>query len=327
MAVETRWVVVGYGMGATHAQLIEQVPGLRLLGVCDIDKAKRDRAVSEHRAIRVYSAFADVLKDSEVDGVVIVTPHCEHARMAIQAMDAGKHTITDKAMCLTTVEAHAMIEARDRNNVLLSTFHNRRWDPDFLTVRKVLQAGLLGRIHHIQSCVTSWGHWDGWRTERRRMGGWLYDWGAHTLDQVLVLAGEAPRSVYAYVHYRDTDPCGVEDYVNCNVTFESGLTATTIISYLSRIPMPRWYILGEEGTLECTGFDTPVRVRTVVSGVEADVSVPLEEGTWRSFYDNIAGALAGKETLAVQPEQVVPQIEVAECAYRSIESQQAVRVS
>jgi scyllo-inositol 2-dehydrogenase (NADP+) len=326
MALETRWVVVGYGMGAYHSRLIKEVSDLALLGVCDVDAGKRERAAGEHPGIKTYAKYADVLKDKEVDGVVIVTPHNVHAEMAIAAMDAGKHAITDKAMCLTVKEAKAMIAARDRSKALLSTFHNRRWDSDFLTVQKALAGGLLGPLHHIQSCVTGYGKPGGWRAERKQMGGWMYDWGAHTMDQILLLANSRPQRVYAFTHYHPDRTSDVEDYIHCTVTFESGLTATTVIGYLNKIEMPRWYILGERAALQSDGFESPVKIKGTVGGLEGEMTVPLIRGDWASYYRNIADTLAGRAELIVRPEQLVPQIAIAEAAYKSVKTGQAVQV-
>ena len=319
---ESRLVIIGYGMGAHHARLIQEVAALRLHGVCDVDAAKLERAAKEHEGIELYSNYSDVLADPEVDCVIIVTPHNTHAAMAIAAMDAGKHTITDKAMCLTVKEAREMIAARDRNRVILSTFHNRRWDSDFLTVRKAIEDGLIGRIYHIQSCVTGFSKLGGWRTNREAMGGWLFDWGSHTLDQILILAQSRPKHVYAFSHHRFDEPETVEDYVNCTVTFESGLTATTIIGYINKIQMPRWYVIGDKGALHVEDFEKEVYVKTA----EEDLTIPLIQGHWKSYYENIADVLAGRGEPAVKPEELVPQIAIAEAAYRSIESEQVAVV-
>lgn len=327
MAKEIRLAVVGYGMGAYHARLIKEVEGLTLYGVCDIDAGRRERAAGEHPGIQTFADYKEVLKDPKVDVVVIVTPHNLHAEMAIAAMNAGKHAITDKAMCLTVKEAEAMIAARDRNKMLLSTFHNRRWDGDFLTVRKIMAAGWLGRLYHIQSCVTGFGSIGGWRAVREQMGGWLFDWGAHTLDQILLLVASRPKTVYAFTHYRYDRPTSVEDYVNCTVTFENGVTATTVIAYINRLEMPRWYILGEKGALQGDNFEKPIRVKAVIDDLETEMSVPLLKSDWRAFYQNIADTLAGRATLAVQPEQLIPQIAIAEAAYRSVETNQVIRLN
>jgi predicted dehydrogenase len=326
MGSETRWVVVGYGMGWHHARYIEQTPGLALHGICDISPERLAKAKAEHPGARPFTSFEAALADPDAQGMVVVTPHNTHAPLAIQAMRAGKHVITDKAMCLTVPEAEAMIGARDAHRVLLSVFHNRRWDGDFVAVRKILADYELGDLYHIQSCVTDWGNPGGWRADRAAMGGWLFDWGAHTLDQILLLARSRPVSVYAFSHYRFDEPSSVEDYINCTITFESGLTATTVVGYVNMIPMPRWYVVGRFGAAECPGFDTAVKVRKMWNGERQERLVPLAPSDWPAYYRNIADALSGKCALEVTPEQVLPQIAIAEAAYRSIETQQAVRL-
>lgn len=326
MSSEPRLVVVGYGMGAHHARLIKEVPGLRLHGVCDVAPDKRERAAAEHPGIRVYSAMPSVLADTEVDVVVIVTPHNTHAPLAIKAMEAGKHVVTDKAICVSSADLEQMIAARDRSGVHLTTFHNRRWDGDFLTVRRVVESGQLGMLYHIDSNVTYHAHMGGWRSDRDAMGGWMFDWGAHTLDQILLLASARPKYVHAISHYRRRAISSVEDHIRCDITFDTGLTASTTIGFLSRIPMQRWYIIGEEATLVGPDFDQPLRVKTEWASLGSDITIPLLKTEWRAFYQNLEAALAGREPLAVTPEQLVPQIAIAEAAYRSIETHQVIRL-
>lgn len=323
---DTRFVVVGYGMGAWHSKLITQVDSLELYGVCDIDPTKREKAASDYPDIKLYEDFDEVLSDNRVDAVSIVTPHNQHAGMAIAAMDAGKHTITDKAMCVTTDEARAMIAARDRNGVILSTFHNRRWDSDFVTVRKVVEENLLGDLFHIQSNVTYWGQPGGWRTDRPQMVGWLFDWGAHTIDQILLLEPSRPRHVYAFDHYRNEGRTSVEDYINCTITFESGLTASTVVSYLHHLKMPRWHIIGQDGALTAEDFDKPLRIKKNLNGLDGEITVSLIKAEWKSFYENIGCAIAGRAELSVKPEHLIAQIAISQAAYRSIATQQVVPV-
>ena len=321
-----RFVVVGYGMGECHAELIAKTEGLALHGVCDLDPGKLARAAGKFPGIATYGDYRQALDDPRVDAVAIVTPHRVHERMAVAAMDRGKHVITDKAMCLTVEEAHSMLAARDRNKVLFSVFHNRRWDGDFLTVSAILAKGLIGRLYHVQTTVTGSLLWGGWRTKREESGGWLYDWGAHMIDQVLIITGAKAVSVHAFLHHRFRDPCSVEDYINATVRFDTGITATLVVGNINRLLMPRWYVMGETGTLQCEGFDTPVKVRAEADGLEGDTTFPLLKGDWRSFYQNIAEVFGKKADLAVRPEQMVPQIAIAQAAYRSIGTGEVVRL-
>lgn len=311
-------VVVGYGMGRYHANLIRKAEGLTLYGVCDVDPAKRAQAEREH-GVRTYANLEAVLADERVDIVSIVTPHNTHAPLAIAAMDAGKNVITDKAMCTSVADAQAMIAARDRNHVFLTVFHNRRWDTDFLTVRKCVEEGLLGRLHHVESRVDGFSasRPGGWRSQREPMGGWLFDWGAHTLDQFTFLLPAEPVSVVGFLHYRDEWQTEVENFVQCLIRYADGATAMTQVSYLSRIPGPRWHILGERGTLWTEGFNTPIRVKTQLGGLVADLTVEPVKGDWQIFYDNIAAYGRGEADLLVKPEELLRPIAIAEAAYRS----------
>jgi predicted dehydrogenase len=234
--------------------------------------------------------------------------------------------VTDKAMCLTVEEARSMLAARDRARVLFSVFHNRRWDSDFLTVRKIVGEGLIGRLYHIQSTVTGSLLWGGWRTLRKESGGWMFDWGAHMIDQTLLLTADTPKSVHAFIHHRFQDPCEVEDFVSATVTFAGGVTATLIVGNINRLLMPRWYVMGETGTLQCDTFDTPIRVKSECRGLEGETVYPLLKGEWDSFYRNIGEVLAGTAELAVKPEEMVPQIAIAQAIYRSVESGEVVRL-
>jgi predicted dehydrogenase len=149
------------------------------------------------------------------------------------------------------------------------------------------------------------------------MGGWLFDWGAHTLDQFTFLLPAEPVSVVGYLHTRDEWQTEVENFVQCLIRYADGATAMTQVSYLSRIPGPRWHILGEKGSLWTEGFDTPVKVKTKIGRVVADLVVEPVKGDWQVFYDNVAAFCAGKAELFVQPEQLLRPIAIAQAAYRS----------
>jgi len=147
-------VIIGFGMGFNpkqyHCSIIETTKGLNLYGVCDIKPDRLKEAQKEYQ-IKTFVSFDEVLDDDNVDLVVIATPHNTHAPMAIKALDAGKHVVTEKIMCLNTQEADAMISASKRNQRLLSVRQNRRWDPDYLTVKKVIDDGILGDVFSIDS--------------------------------------------------------------------------------------------------------------------------------------------------------------------------------
>ncbi|MFO7958721.1 MAG: Gfo/Idh/MocA family oxidoreductase, partial [Candidatus Brocadiia bacterium] len=140
-----RAVVIGYGYAGRsfHSYLIGLADGLELRGVSSRSPETREKIVEE-RHCRAYAGLDEVIEDPDVDLVVLATPHDTHAELAVKAMDAGKHVVTDKPMCTSLEECDRMIEAAERNDVLLTVFQNRRWDGDYLTLRKLMDEGELG---------------------------------------------------------------------------------------------------------------------------------------------------------------------------------------
>ncbi|PXW99220.1 putative dehydrogenase [Sphaerotilus hippei] len=187
--------IVGCGFATTtfHAPLIRSVPGLRLAAISSSDP---DKVRAGWPGVDVCTSAQALFERPDIDLVVIPTPNDTHHPLALQALAAGKHVVVDKPFTLDVAQARELIELADRTGRLLSVFHNRRWDADFLTVQQLVAAGTLGRLTHVES------HFDRFRPEVRprwREGGgpgsglW-YDLGPHLLDQVLRLFGP-PRTL------------------------------------------------------------------------------------------------------------------------------------
>ncbi len=149
-------VVVGHGLAgrAFHCPLISRQPDLKLHGIVARDADTRSQALALWgQGVRGYADLELALADPEVELIVIATPHDSHADLAVLALDAGKHCVVDKVMALTTADADRMIAARDRSRRMLSVFHNRRWDWDYLTVKELLAEGIIGRPILFESSV------------------------------------------------------------------------------------------------------------------------------------------------------------------------------
>ena len=138
--------VVGYGYSgrAFQSYLISLADGLNLYAISTRDSERQQQAREAYPNAEIYGNLDELLADDAVDLVVIATPHDSHCEIAIRAMDAGKNVVTDKIMCMNALEARSLIAVRDRNDVMLSVFHNRRWDWDYLTLKKAVADGLLG---------------------------------------------------------------------------------------------------------------------------------------------------------------------------------------
>ncbi|MCS7252597.1 MAG: Gfo/Idh/MocA family oxidoreductase [Armatimonadota bacterium] len=337
--------IVGYGYAGRiiHAQLIKLVPRLNLYAVASRDEKKRTQAKSEYGVV-TYDNYDDLLRDARVDLVVIATPHDSHAELAIKSMEAGKHCIVDKPMCITTKEADLMLKVREKTGVLLSVFHNRRWDCDFLTLQHVIHAGVLGKPFLIESSVVRYGKpASQWRCERNFMGSILHDWGVHLIDQGLQLMGCMPCSINCCTNFLIWG-MSVESYVSVQMQFDDALYRIEV-SYISHAPRPRWYVLGDKGGFIKFGLDPQeaalqrgdigaakeapenrARLFTTLNGSKVEMTLESIPGRWVAFYENIAAALLDGAELAVKPEQSRQVIRLVELALSSAKQGKPIKV-
>ncbi len=327
-----RTVVIGYGYAGRsfHSYLIGLTPGLELHGVASRDPERQKRIVAE-RGCRVYDSFESVLADAAVDLVVLATPNSTHAELAVRALDAGKHVVTDKVMCLNAAECDQMMAAAARNGRLLSVFQNRRWDGDFLTVKKLIADGCLGKVRRLEMAWSGFGMWGGWRGRKASGGGKLYDLGAHLADQICQLMPQPITSVYARLQH-DSPEYDIESDAVVVIGFADGATAVLETSSLCAIAKPRFQILGSAGTFVKYGLDPqePAMNRGAIDTAQEDpatfgrlhdgkqeTAVPTLAGRWRNYYENIAAVLSDGAELAVKPGDVRRSIVLLEAAFAS----------
>jgi scyllo-inositol 2-dehydrogenase (NADP+) len=338
--------VIGYGYSGRnfHSYLLVLEPRLKLYAVCVRNPERRSRAALEHK-VKTFSNVDDLLKDNNVGLVVVATPHNTHAELAVKALDAGKHVVVEKIMCMNVEEADAMIEAAERNKVMLTVFHNRRWDGDYLTVRKVLDEGLLGEPYLIEESIMWYAEKvdpHRWRSSKEQGGGYLYDWGAHLIDHALQIGKARVDRVYCYSTKR-RKAMDIESYIKCLIHFANGLTYGVELGDMARIDRPRWFILGERGSLTKTGRDPQERamnmgnidaavedpkdyplIRTVQNGVVTETRMQTIRGDWKQFYRNVADHLIEGKELAVKPEEARRVVAVAETALKSASEQRSI---
>ena len=320
--------VVGYGMGKAHCEFIKSVPGLNLYSVCDIDATRRQMAERDF-GVRTFESIEQVLEDNRSNLIVLATPHDTHAPLAIKAMNAGKHLIVEKVMCLSVAEADEMIAASLRNNVKLTVFHSRRWDSDYLTVKKTIESGILGEMFLIESSVAWYRKPEGWRRDTKYGGGHIYDWGAHLIDQALQLVHSEPESVFCDFQYRvwNTE---VENYFKCLIRFKNKLLFEIDVGDIARIDRYRWRVLGELGTLikQFAGPDEKARVKTASKPGADAINMEIESvwSQWRDYYVNISQVFNEGAELAVKPEEVRKVMVIIEAAIKSVKTGESVRI-
>ncbi|MEB7585122.1 oxidoreductase [Serratia rubidaea] len=196
MAETLRVGLVGYGYASKtfHAPLIAGTPGLELAAVVSSDAGK---VHADWPALPVVSEPQALFNDPTLDLIVIPTPNDTHYPLAQQALAAGKHVVVDKPFTVTLSQAHALQQQAQQRGLLLSVFHNRRWDSDFLTLKTLLQEGSLGEVVYFES------HFDRFRPQVRQRwreqggagSGIWYDLGPHLIDQALQLFGK-PQTLF-----------------------------------------------------------------------------------------------------------------------------------
>jgi predicted dehydrogenase len=332
--------LIGYGLAGArfHAPLIAATPGLRLAAIVTANAERAAAARQEHPAATVLDS-ADRLLDrrAELDLVVVATPNRTHATLATAALDAGLPVVVDKPLAASAAEARALVDrARDRG-LLLSVFQNRRWDGDFLTLRRLLDAGELGEVHRFESRFERWrpALKGGWRelASPAEAGGVLYDLGSHLIDQALVLFGPV-QDVYAEVDRRRAG-IAVDDDTFLALTHASGVRSHLWMSLAAARAAPRFRVLGSLAAYTKHGLDVqeealrgggrpdrdaaawgeepPERWGELGTG-DAARRVPTEPGAWQHFYGGLVAALREGAPPPVDAADAVAVLDVIERA-------------
>ncbi|RYX85825.1 Gfo/Idh/MocA family oxidoreductase [bacterium] len=338
----TRIAIIGFGRWGRycHAALIRNTPNLELIGIASSNPEKRTQIESE-LGVKAYDSLEEVLADATVDAIVLATPNDTHFDYTMRALEAGKHVVTDKPMCLTLSECDAMIERANQSGKLLTTFQNRRLDGDYLTLKSLLAEGELGELRWLEMAWGGFGPWGGWRGTLQHGGGKFLDLGAHLVDQMLTLIPSPVTGIYLRLHH-DYPQSEVESEAFLVMEFQNGATAVCDTSSMAAIDKPRFYARGTKATFQKFGLDpqenalmkgdiTTAKEDPVtfghLKGPQVDRTVPTLAGNWAGFYENFAQAAAGETTLLAPPEQTRRVMAVFEAAKQSATQRQVIQTS
>lgn len=245
--------VVGFGgMGGWHTKIISEIPEVHLAGVYDILPERNQ--VAEAAGIRAYDSLEALLADKEIDVVTVAIPNDVHREVCVRAMEADKAVVCEKPVTMSTEVLEEMIAAANRTGCLFTVHQNRRWDEDFKIAEKIYKSGMLGRVFEIHSRVHgSRGIPGDWRNSKAQGGGMVLDWGVHLLDQMNMMMEEMPVSVYATLSNVTNEE--VDDGFTAIFRFKNNVNFTVEVGTSNFIKLPRWYILGLNGTSEITDWD------------------------------------------------------------------------
>jgi scyllo-inositol 2-dehydrogenase (NADP+) len=294
------------------------VPGLELASVVTSNTERAAEARSRFPAITVIPSPAALFAAAhEHDLVVVAAPNRAHFPLALEAIEAGLHVVVDKPLAVNIEQGERLAEAAALRRVVASVFHNRRWDGDFLTLRRLVDEGAVGEVVRLES------RFDRWRPEvdtskwregggPEDAGGVLFDLGPHLIDQALELLGPA-LSVYGEV--RALRPgAQVDDDFFLALEHESGARSHLWGTMLAAQPGPRLRALGTEaafvkhgldvqedalragGSPRDPGFGEEPREAWGLLGTEEDAKpVPTEPGRYVEFYERMERAIRESE--------------------------------
>jgi predicted dehydrogenase len=301
--------LVGYGgtfnMGRNHIEWMAPATGLETVAVCDSDPARTEAAKQElGDHIRTYNDMHRLFADDGVDLVVTILPHDVHGEAAVAALQAGKHLVTEKPFALTLDEADRMIAAAKEAGVMLSCFHNHRWDGDLIRLRELAREGRIGSLYHMDIGSA---HYimprDWWRSSKKTSGGILWDWGAHHVDSLLSVMQKRIESVSGLLQKRYWHNMTNEDFARVTIRFADGATASLEQGELAAIERSRYRLLGTTGGLTAPGADQPITLVQCEGERRSETHVDAAKSDWPAFYRNIANHLLMGEPLAVTAQQ------------------------
>jgi scyllo-inositol 2-dehydrogenase (NADP+) len=341
--------LVGYGVGGEffHAPIINSIPQLKLTDVVERHKQK---SKEKYPWVRVLKNFDDLLKDSSIRLVVITTPNWFHFEMALKALNAGKNVIVDKPFTVTSKEADTLIELAHQKNLILSVYQNRRFDGDFLTVKKIIDNNWIGKVNKFEIRFDRYRpdvKQDSWRENGRQGSGVLYDLAPHLIDQALNLFG-LPHTIKAEVkserEMAKSDDCfDIElKYPDVNVFLKAGM--------LVKEPTPHFVLSGDMGTYTRFGLDPQEEalkkgivpgdnmwghepsgrwgfLDSKAPGLKNYGKIETLPGCYPEYYRNIYAAIRGEEELLVKPEEARNVIRIIELALKSSKEKKTVEYS
>jgi predicted dehydrogenase len=327
-----RFGLVGYGFGGRyfHAPLIASAAECELTAVVTSSPERQALVGREHPGVATVSTLHE-LGGLGVEAVAVSTPAATHSALTEQALHLGLAVVCDKPFALDAVAARATADLADERGLALSAYQNRRWDSDFLTVRRLVDDGSLGAVTTFESRFERYAPQNG---PGASGGGTLLDFGSHLVDQALVLLGPVTR-VYAEWRIRDS---GLDDDVAIALSHIGGARSHLSGGWRQFAPGPRFRVTGTDATYIIDHGDTqedalvagesPASLGNVwglespgshgqLHSATGSVEIVTERGAWDGFYPAFAGAVRGTGAPPVAARDAVATARVLDAARHS----------
>lgn len=331
--------VIGFGLSGKvfHAPFLHAHEGFNLTIIVE---RHNESAKEIYPGVTIVKDYNDLLTDPAIELIVICTPNTSHFQIAKACLEAGKHIIVEKPFMPTSDEADQIIRLAARKNLKVFVYQNRRWDGDFLTIRKLIEGDLLGDINYYES------HFDryspertraAWRDEDQPGSGNLFDLGSHLIDQVLCLFGN-PISVKADLQAQRKGS-QVDDFFELTLKYP-GLYAVVIAGMLEKEHDLRYVLKGSNGHYTKNGIDPQEdklkqgilptanhfgkeesqyygNIGFKNNGLNYTGIIETEEGNYMSFFNNVYNSIVKGESMVIRPEEARDVIRIIELAFQS----------
>jgi predicted dehydrogenase len=312
--------IVGFGrmVEVCHLDGLRRA-GWNVAAVLDITESRRRRALDS--GIPLVTADLGEFLDQGLRAALIATHSSVRSEVAVPMAQRGIHLLVEKPLAMTGDEAEAICEACERHGVMLSVYHNRRWDPDFVLVRRLVESGFLGEVFHVENRTfepgpaVAFGAEDfrqTWRITAEEGGGTLLDFGPHWLDQVLTLMHAAGPVVSVMGDVRHIRHGDADDHFMINLVFESAARAIIGKSDVCPTgPRIKWVLIGTRGSAWCSDGRL---VAKDVHGVEQVFDQPDPPA---DLHRNFLHAVRGEEPLLVTGRQSLRSCRIIDAARES----------
>ena len=346
--------IIGFGgMGRTHFDhLTKNFPRLEVKGIFDI--SPKACAAATARGTYVYDSLDSILSDPEIALILVSATNEVHKSLSVAAMRAGKNVISEKPVTMNSQELEEIMAVAKETGKVFTIDQNRRTNRDFVLMRRNAESGIIGKPIVIESRVEgSRGMPKGWRTLKELGGGMMLDWGVHLIDQILYMRGEE-KVKEIYCKMLSLQYPEVDDNFHLMMTFESGLIAIVEVGTNHYIPHPRWYVMGEKGTIQIDNWNCDGKIirniskedvwdeeifytkagptktmapRSAKSVETIELSCPEDvEDSLTVVYDQFLDAVEGKAPLTINAEQAMRVMRVMEAAFLSANEKRSLEV-
>jgi predicted dehydrogenase len=339
--------IIGFGFAGTtfHAPLIRTTPGMEITAVSSSDASKVHAALGDE--VAVYADPKALITQAEVDLVVIASPNATHYELAALALDHGRHVVVDKPFTATLVEAEDLARRAEQKGVLLSVYHNRRWDSSTRTGQRILASNMLGELRHASM------HFDRfrpvpqarWKEEAGALGGVWMDLGPHLLDEALLYFG-MPEAIQADIAGLRPGTRG-DDVFQVRLRYANGVRVDLGASMLAAMARPRLTLQGTRGSYAKQNLDPQEAMlkegrlpdgdpaawgiddEAGVAVLERDgqlesIAVPTENGAYPEYYRQVRDAILGAGPNPVTAEQAIRVMRLLEAGRRSSDERREI---